>query len=215
MNTSADSRYSSPLRDGQKNATRDLILDAVGRCLENAGLDELNFAQVAAEAQISDRTIYRHFPTKELLLEAFWKTLHGNLGINSFPATAAELVDMPERVFLYFDRHEQVLRGMLASRQGREVRLSVNDERQQAIRRSVRDAVGEMAEPGFTHLCASIQLLYSATGWLTMKDYWGLSGEDAGRAASASIRSLLQNAAGDKKTTTKKTTANATRRKSK
>ena len=148
MNTSSDSRYSSPLREGQKSATRDLILEAVGRCLENAGLDELNFAQVAAEAQISDRTIYRHFPTKELLLEAFWKTLHGNLGINSFPATGAELVEMPERVFPYFDRHEQVLRGMLASRQGREVRLSVNDERQEAIRRSVRDAVGDLALAG-------------------------------------------------------------------
>ena len=213
MNTQADTRYASPLRQGQKNATRDLILEAVGRCLENAGLDELNFAQVAAEAQVSDRTIYRHFPTRELLLEAFWKSLHGNLGINSFPTTATELVEFPERVFPFFDAHEQVLRGMLASRQGREVRLSVNDDRQQAIRQSVRDAVGDMAEPDFTYLCASIQLLYSATGWLTMKDYWDLSGDEAGRAASASIKSLLL--AAKQKTGTTLTTNKTTRGKRK
>ena len=194
MNIPAESRYSSPLREGQKSATHDLILAAVGRCLHNTGLAELNFAEVASEAQVSERTIYRHFPTRDALLEAFWKSLHGSLGINSFPGSAAELVSMPERVFPFFDQHEPIIRGMLASPQGREVRLSVNAERQQAIRVSVRDAVGDLPEPEFTHLCASIQLLYSATGWLTMKDYWGLSGADAGRAASASIQALLHHA---------------------
>lgn len=190
-------RYESPLRERQKTATRDLILEAVGKRLEDHGLHELTFPELAKLAQVSERTIYRHFPTKELLMEAFWNWLHGALQINAFPASASELVDMPRRVFPFFDQHEQVLRGMLASPQGREVRLSVNTERQDAIRRSVRDAVGNLPEPAFTRLCASVQLLYSATSWLTMKDYWGFSGQEAGEAASDAIRSLLANAAHD------------------
>lgn len=190
-------RYESPLRQRQKTATRDLILEAVGKRLEDHGLHELTFPELARQAQVSERTIYRHFPTKELLMEAFWTWLHGALQINAFPASAKELIDMPRRVFPFFDQHEHVLRGMLASPQGREVRLSVNLERQDAIRRSVRDAVGDLPEPAFTRLCASVQLLYSATSWLTMKDYWGFSGKDAGEAASDAIRSLLANAAHD------------------
>jgi hypothetical protein len=32
----------------------------------------MSFAEIAAEAQIGERTVYRHFPTKEALLGAFW-----------------------------------------------------------------------------------------------------------------------------------------------
>ncbi len=194
MNDAAP-RYASALRDRQKAGTRDLILEAVGRRLEDSALEDLNFAEIAAEAGVAERTVYRHFPTKDALMDAFWTWLHGALRIEAFPTTAAELIALPERVFAFFDDHEAVLRGMLASRQGREVRLKVNDERQRAIRLAVRDAAPDLEEPDFTRLCASVQLLYSATAWLTMKDYWGLSGAEAGRAASDSIRTLLHHGA--------------------
>jgi glycosyltransferase involved in cell wall biosynthesis len=60
------------LRDRQKAATRDEILRAVGRRLENTSLEDLSFAEIAAEAKVGERTVYRHFPTKEALLGAFW-----------------------------------------------------------------------------------------------------------------------------------------------
>jgi AcrR family transcriptional regulator len=143
--------------------------------MQDRGLEDLSFADVAAVAEVSERTVYRHFPTKDALLDAYWSWLHGSLGIDAFPDTAADLITLPLKVFPFFDDHEAVIRGMLASRQGRVVRLRVNGERQAAI----------------TRTCASVQLLYSATGWLTMKDYWGLSGAEAGEAASQSIATLL------------------------
>jgi glycosyltransferase involved in cell wall biosynthesis len=60
------------LRDRQKAATREQILRAVARQLEAGQLEELSFADVAAEAGLGERTVYRHFPTKEALLGAFW-----------------------------------------------------------------------------------------------------------------------------------------------
>ena len=52
-----------------KRATREAILDAVERCLERGGLDELTFLQIAQEAGVSDRTVYRHFATKDAILD--------------------------------------------------------------------------------------------------------------------------------------------------
>jgi glycosyltransferase involved in cell wall biosynthesis len=60
------------LRERQREETREQILRAVGRQLEQGRLDDLNFAEIAEDADLGERTVYRHFPTKEALLGAFW-----------------------------------------------------------------------------------------------------------------------------------------------
>ena len=60
------------LRDRQRAETREQILRAVGRQLEQGRLDDLSFAEIAADAGLGERTVYRYYPTKEALLGAFW-----------------------------------------------------------------------------------------------------------------------------------------------
>src|ERR1700755_1093959 len=59
-------------RDRQREETREQILRAVARQLEAGEMEDLSFAEVAKEAGVGERTVYRHFPTKEALLGAFW-----------------------------------------------------------------------------------------------------------------------------------------------
>lgn len=183
--------YSSPLRERQKADTRALILEAVKRLLADRGLAELSLASVAKEAGITERTVYRHFATREQLLEATWAAVNDRLGMREFPRTAEELIERPRQVFPAFDEQGEIVRAMLASPQGRELRLRVNKERQAAIRAAVRDARPGLREPAFTRLCAAVQLLYSASGWATMTDYWDIGSEEAGKAASEAIATLL------------------------
>jgi AcrR family transcriptional regulator len=191
MKSAAAPAYASPLRERQKADTRALILATVERLLADRSLEQFSLADVARAAGITERTVYRHFETRDALLEATWKMVNDSIGIRSFPATAEELVALPQIVFPAFERKADVIRAMLASPQGRELRLRVNKERQAAIRAAVRDARPKLREPAFTRLCAAVQLLYSASGWATMRDYWGLEGAEAGRAASEAIATLL------------------------
>jgi|GEM_PF-45917 len=69
---SEDDHASGDARDRQKAATRDQILRAVGARLEAGPLDELSFAEIAKDAGVGERTVYRHFPTREALLGAFF-----------------------------------------------------------------------------------------------------------------------------------------------
>src|SRR5580698_2542291 len=65
-------RESPNLRDRQREETREHILRAVGHQLEQGPLEDLSFAEIAKDAHVGERTVYRYFPTKEALLGAFW-----------------------------------------------------------------------------------------------------------------------------------------------
>jgi AcrR family transcriptional regulator len=183
--------YASPLRQRQKADTRALILQTVERSLSDRSLGELSLATVAREAGITERTVYRHFATREQLLEATWAAVNEAIGIKDFPRTAEELIERPKKLFPAFDRRGEVIRAMLASPQGRELRLRASKERQLAIRAAVKSVRPELRDRALTRLSAAVQVLCSASGWATMTDYWGLDSTEAGRAASEAIAALL------------------------
>ncbi len=184
------------LRQRQKAATSDLILDAVGACLIDTGLNALSVEAVAEAANIAKRTIYRHFATRELMLDAWWARHKADIGQLQFPDTAAALAAFPRRAFAKFDAEAGIMRGMVLSEQGRAMTLLANERRQIAIRAAVRDGAGDLPEPQATYVAAAVQLLQSATAWLTMREYWGLTGDQAGEAAALAIEALLDAAAG-------------------
>lgn len=63
------SNYSSPVRDEAKQATRDRIIRALVDVVLNEGIHAFSVATVAAAAGVSHRTVYRHFASREELLE--------------------------------------------------------------------------------------------------------------------------------------------------
>ena len=69
------SKYVSGLRDRQKAETRDQILRAVGRKLEDGAVEDVTYSEIASEAGVGERTVYRHVPTREALMGAFWAWL--------------------------------------------------------------------------------------------------------------------------------------------
>jgi glycosyltransferase involved in cell wall biosynthesis len=101
--------YSPTLRDRQKAATRDEILRAVGRKLEVASLEDLSFAEIAQEAGVGERTVYRHFPTREALLGAFWAWMQTQAVVRPAPARPRETAQTPR------DEQQRPMRILLAT----------------------------------------------------------------------------------------------------
>lgn len=188
------SGYASPLREAQKSETRRRILEAAGGMLGEGGVASLSFGAVAKAAGVQERTVYRHFATKDELLEALWAWLDPRIGLKSFPQSADELIDFPRHVFPAFDDNAALMRALWTSEQGREFRLRVNDRRKEAMRASVAEAVKGLPPEEATAITAAAQLLYSGAAWLTMRDYWGLNGAEAGDASSLALKLLLEGA---------------------
>jgi AcrR family transcriptional regulator len=186
------STYRSPLREEQKQATRQRILDAASCLMTDRGLVELSFAALASEAGVKERTVYRHFASKGALLDALWASVNARMGVMSLPTPEAEMIASLPRVFAGFDENEQLVRASLASPQGREFRLRPNKERQAAFRAATAGATQCLPKREAEWIVATVQLLYSASAWQSMKDYWGFSGEEAGKACALAIDVLLE-----------------------
>lgn len=185
------STYASPLREEQKEATRQRILDAAGRLMEDRGLEEFSFAAIAKEAGVQERTVYRHFHNKDALLKGLWHWFQARVRYGGIPRTEAELLAQPLRTFPAMDENEQLTRAMWASAQGREFRLSNVEARKAGIKAAVRDATQGLPDRQAKWIAAVVHVLNSGAAWETMKDYWGFSGDEASKASAMAMELLL------------------------
>jgi AcrR family transcriptional regulator len=53
------------LRERKKAQTRELIADVARRLFEERGFEAVTVADVAREAEVAEKTVFNHFPTKE------------------------------------------------------------------------------------------------------------------------------------------------------
>lgn len=167
------------------------ILDAAIDEMREGSLGALTIAKVAERAKITERTVYRHFPTREDLLKGVWPRMQARVGSSGFPQTADELIATPLRLFARFDEEDGLVRASISSETGREVRLSSNEQRQSAMLACVTDALPNFGGPAKRRRAAIVQLIDSAYGWSVLRDFWGLDGAEAGRAAAEAIAVLL------------------------
>lgn len=182
------------IRDHYRQETRTRILDAGIAEMSANELEGLTMAGVAARAGVTERTVFRHFSSRDALIAAVWPRMQARVRSLGFPHTAEALIDTPLRLFPEFDKEEGLVRASAFSAAGREVRMAANVERQKAMRACVRDAFPDISEPQLTRLAAIVQLIDSAYAWAVMKEYWGFDGAEAGLAASEAIAALLDRA---------------------
>ncbi len=124
------------LQDARSNLVRERVLDGVFEVL--AAGEDLTFAKVAKAAGVPERTIYRHFPSKEALHAAIWSWANERMGFTGpFPTDEAGYVALVRTAHPGFERLAPVIRELLASKDGLAVRLTANDQRRQSARAAV------------------------------------------------------------------------------
>lgn len=185
--------YNSRLRQEQAEATRERIIAAMADILaEDGRIEAATNRAVAQRAGVTEVTVYRHFPSRELLLRGLWEHLNRKNGANvGMPEGEAELVGNVAPLFATFDAAPAHIVAAITSEHGREMRGSLDDVRREAFLDAIEDAASGLAPAEQAKAAGVIQLLHSAYAWLSLREQWNVTGQDAADAAGWAIETLL------------------------
>lgn len=174
--------YRSPLRERQVAQTRDLILDAVTDLLGDRRADEMTTRDIAAEAGVSERTVYRHFPDREALLEGLTSRLPElDGGKPSFDtARLDDLAPVCRRLMEVLDEHYVIARAEAVL--NADPRRFAADTR--ANTREMRELLAkelpQLDDRELVRIAAVIRCLVSTQAWLRMREEFGVPGTESG-----------------------------------
>jgi AcrR family transcriptional regulator len=154
-------------------------------------VEEVTVPVVAMRARVSVRTVYRHFPTKEALFDAFgeWAEENLQLVLLSYPETLEAVRRMAPELYRMYDEREPLIRALL-SRRGQEIRARTRRKRLRTFEKAMREVTEDLGPAERRRALAVVYLLVSAPAWQAMRDQWDLEGEEAGKAAAWAVRVL-------------------------
>lgn len=187
--------YHSPLRERQAADTRRDILRAAAEIIAGDGLTDFSMRSVAARAKVSERTVYHHFPSRQVLLDGLAEWVDDQLRELRLQADPRDIEDMPGRIAALFSAFEDIgapalAMARLAAVHG--IRSAAHEERTAAFRDRFADLLDPLPPDEAERCFAVVRHLVSSTTWLTLRDEFRLGGEDAARAIAWALDALLE-----------------------
>jgi AcrR family transcriptional regulator len=182
------------LRAEQAALTRTRIDAALAELLhEQDGVERITFKAVAQRAGVTEMTVYRHYPTRDDLLQAVWQQMNREMGAVRMPDSLQALLDQHAALYAGFDRIAPQIMASLTTPQGRAMRASLNRQRRKAFAAIVDQLAPGLDAAARTRAAGLIQLLHSAYAWASLREQWGLSGAEAGKATRWAIDLIIDN----------------------
>lgn len=182
MQQSKRGPYQSTLRERQAAQTRELILDAVTTQLGDRRADEVTNRDIAAEAGVSERTVYRHFPDREALLTGLMQRLPALVDVElSFADLGLDaLAPGGRRLMEFLDEHYPVARAeAVLNADPRRFAESTRTNTREMCELIARE-LPQLSEREATRIAAMFRCLVSTQAWLRMREEVGVTGNESG-----------------------------------
>lgn len=181
------------LRDRQKAATREAIVDAALVALAENAFDKATHEGLADRVGVARRTVYRYFPDRDSLLNAMWTRVIRDPSAAAFslPTDEGSLSTTLDDFFGQMDSNALAITVAMSTPRGRELRSTVRDIRGRAWRNACAKRVAALPEAERDLPLAVLQLLRSGFAWLEMRDQWQLKAPEIARATRWATRVLV------------------------
>jgi AcrR family transcriptional regulator len=175
----------------QAVGTRDRILESIAAVVLEGGLSDFSVQEVADRSGVSHRTVYRHFPTRESMLDGLVQQMSAAMQAAGGPAqidTIDDLSGAAAATFSMFSDREALAEAA--------IRFSVGTAIENRDRRLRTDAVSAavskvgVVDDDARIVAAVLRHLSSSRSWLLLREA-GLDAEDTAVAASWAIEILV------------------------
>lgn len=178
--TAGSRKYDSSRRQSQG---RERILEsALELARERGGWNwaDITFKDVAEAAEVSERTVYRHFPTQRDLHEAMLLRINEHASISYDSLGLGDVPEVVRRLFLSLSTFTP---GLHAQVRPSEAAVAMNRERMQALLR---------ASEGDVRLAALLDVLWSNETYERLVGSWRMSTEEAVDTVTWALGALIE-----------------------
>jgi len=184
--------YRSPLRDAQADDTRSRILDAAIRVTAD-GFASVSIPNVAREAGVSVPTVYRHFSTKQDLLDALYPHAMRRSGssLPPPPKTVAEIRQGVIDYLAHIDSLDDLTRAAMASPASEEVRARSIARRFEAFRPMVESIEPRLSKADRNRILRLLAVLSTSSALRMLHDHLGQSPEQVADDVDWFIRAAI------------------------
>jgi AcrR family transcriptional regulator len=169
----------SLLRERQAAVVREAILDALADRMETEEPEDIALPQVADDAGVSTRTLYRYFATREELFAAAGEHIVARLGLPAEIASPEEISTTFLQSAASGARHPQLMRSMLYSGLGRRARSAHRSRRIEGVTAALAEITSHLEPDEARRRSAAIAYLCSLSAWVTISEESGLPAEEA------------------------------------
>jgi AcrR family transcriptional regulator len=166
----AEPRSSSDLVDSP--STTDRILGSLVDVILDGGLPGFSVQQVADRAGVSHRTVYRHFPTREALLEGLREAVGRRMDARGGVDIPCDIADIPRAVcanFALFSRDARAVEAGVRFGLGAALETRDRQRRSKRFRELVKSSVRGIADDDAAMAGAVLRQIASTPTWLALR----------------------------------------------
>ncbi len=188
-----------PISDRKTSLTRQAILDALLEVIGDGQLHNFSVQAVADAAGVAHRTVYRHFPNREALLEGLGEWLNGRfvaalgIGVDDFhpTVTAAELGRVSATGYLIFAQHAKLVSAYVTLAVSAHIRLKSRLRRSRWFEQLTAAHASHLCESDVEAVAAILRLIGSTVAWHFAHEHSGASPESLARAVRWAVDTLV------------------------
>jgi AcrR family transcriptional regulator len=180
------------LADRRNELTRRLILDTAVDLLETDGVSSLTVRAVAQRANISERTVFRYFATRDQFLDAVTRAARERLAMPPPPRTIDELRAQPRRLYEAFEAQQRLVLAGLHSDIADRFREDAARTRWAAIRELIDEYAAKRSSHERKLVTATICHFLGATCWHLFRFKMKLSADETIECAELAIERAIE-----------------------
>lgn len=183
--------------DARAERSRERIMTALADVVAERGVSGFSVQEVADRAGVSHRTVYRHYDSREGLLDAYARWLDERL-VESGGITGVEdaesLPGGSATTFRLFDRLGALVEALVVVSLGTRSPVSRRDERTEEFRRALDRSglLAHLSDADAELVTALIRTIASSNAWFLFRHEHGIDGQRAGRAVAWALRTLIE-----------------------
>ncbi len=189
--------YQSALRAKLKERTSELIVEAVGTIVREHGLAAVSIAEVARVGEVTERTVHRHYTSRDELVGAFirWHLERAVGGPDiQLPRTIEELLAWLEWRYKAWEKDFRIVSEAYLSPLGRELRSPLYSLGRDNILKMLGQEYPLMHADTQKMIAATMLSLMSTENFVFLQYNLGYSAEQTHRCVVAGIRAVIAGA---------------------